>query len=92
MLKKGRITFGDDSLQIILLPLLGSREGLVVRTDQCHRHTVVVTDFVKTDGFETVGLLETETVGAGGKELYSEAFTGKSDGGIEIRTVRKVDF
>ena len=30
---------------------------------------MVIADFVKTDGFETVGLLETETVGTGGKEL-----------------------
>ena len=79
-----RITLRNTSLFFDRNRIVGSHKR--------HCHTMVIADFVKTDGFETVGLLETETVGAGGKELYSEAFTGKSDGGIEIRTVRKVDF
>ena len=83
-IRKLRITLSDTSLFGFSDRKICGKKG--------HRHSVVVADFVKTDGFETVGLLETETVGAGGKELYSEAFTGKSDGGIEIRTVRKVDF
>jgi hypothetical protein len=43
---------------------------------------VVVADFVKPDGFNAVGFLVAETVGTGGKELYSEALTGQGDSGI----------
>ena len=52
---------------------------------------MVVADFVESDGFYAVGFLVAETVGAGGLESYSEAFAGKSDGGIEIGAVGKVE-
>ena len=78
-----RVAFGDAGLFGFSDRKICGEEG--------HRHSVVVADFVESDGFYAVGFFVAETVGAGGKELYSEAFTGKSDGGIEIRTVRKVD-
>ena len=62
-----------------------------IRTHQRHRHSVVVTDFVEPDGFETVGFFKTETVGTGGTEGYAEAFTGEGNCRIEIYAIDKIN-
>ena len=63
----------------------------IVRRHERHRYSMVRTHLVETDGFQTVGLLETEAVSPGGMELNAEAFAGKGDGGIEIYTIIKVN-
>ena len=84
------IALGDDLLQLFSLPF---REGKGVGSccHKSHRHPVVVADFVESDGFYAVGFLVAETVGTGGLESYSEAFAGKSNGGIEIGAVGEVE-
>ena len=62
------IAFGDAGLFGFSDRKICGKEG--------HRHSVVVADFMESDGFYAVGFLVAETVGTGGLESYSEAFAG----------------